>query len=268
MPKKNILFGLPPIIMLATGNAYAEVASSTNTFSIGHMQHISGTLDRNPNKFDLHFLRWDNRTTYEWGSATQFLRFDNPFKQSDNQSGQEGITTGKHWVEFNYNLGDSPFHIWLQNYLVANEVITEDNFYYGLGVHGGNPNTGLWSVNAGLHYVMGRNPFGESLHGHAGEAFSASYVNPFQVYDQNLAFIFFAEGFLPNSRYREQSFDGSSLDWDDLDKDSVGYLATTSLRWNITDTLSTTLTYKNQSNYGGYSSEANHILEYRVGFSF
>ncbi|MCE9664689.1 hypothetical protein LY622_14705 [Halomonas sp. M5N1S17] len=265
---KSMASGLTLITIMAGSIAQAEVRTSSNTLSLGHIQHISGTLEKSPNKFNLQYLRWDNRTTYDWGNFTQFLQIDNPFKHSDNQSGEEGITTGKHWVSFNYHLGDSPFHLWTQNYLVANEVITEDNFYYGLGIHGGNPRTGLWNINAGLHYVMGRNPFGESLHGHAGEAFAATYVNPFQLYGQNLSFIFYTEGFRPNRRYREQSFSGSHLDWDTLGKGSIGYLASTSLRWNITNTLSTTLTYKNQSNYGGYSSDTNHIIEYRIGLSF
>ncbi|WP_428035639.1 hypothetical protein [Amphritea sp.] len=246
----------------------AEAGTSLNSIGIGHASHTSDTLDSSKNKFDYSFVKWTNVNINDWGNVTQFLEFDNPFKTDKNQQGIDGVTTLKHWARLNYNISDTKFHLWLQNYYNANEVIVEDNFYYGVGVHGGNPKSGLWQVNAGLHHVMGKNPWGQSLNGYAGGAFSAQYFKPFVYKNQKLQFIAYTEAFLPNDRYKEQSFAGSALTWDGLEKDSIGYLATATLNWRMSQNISTSLTYKNQSDYGGYSADTNHIFMYGINFHF
>jgi hypothetical protein len=243
-------------------------AKTFNTVGIGYAAHTSGTLDSSPNKFDYSFLRWDNVSLNEWGSSVQFLELDNPFKSDENQQGEDGVTTLKHWVKLNYNLMGSRFHIWTQNYLSANEIIVEDNFYYGIGMHGGNPSSGIWEVNVGLHHLMGKNPADRSMNGFAGAAFSGTYVKPFKFKGQNMKFIGYAEGFIPNDTYKEQAFSGLPVTWEDLGKDSVGYLATATLDWSFYKSLSASLTYKNQSDYAGYSADTNHIFLTRFNWKF
>ncbi len=148
---KTRFCSLLPIPLLALP-LLAQASVSATRVELGYKAHSGATLARNPGAFDQPFLQLDFSLAEDWGRLFSTSKLENPGRWARDQSGQPGRMTFKSLNVLEPKLGDSDYHLLLQNFISASSSSVEDNVYLG-ATRDLSWGPASLSVGAGWHYT-------------------------------------------------------------------------------------------------------------------
>ncbi|MGI2261677.1 outer membrane protein OmpK [Shewanella sp. GXUN23E] len=241
------------ILGLSSAQAHAEVIAQQNTVLVGY-EYLLNAEDKNPNLYDQPYLVLANTTVADWGSVTGWLRLENPLDTAKNQQDKDAGATTKVWLKLDYNLGSSPFNLWVQSFTNANEACTEQNLYLGasydvlVGKLKG-------TVGVGLHYGYGSfSPTGASFHALTGGAVTVMLGYPITPH-------WFAKF------YYESQFNRSDEHRQTFNYDSYGHQAVLGLDYRFNEHWTLGTLYKHRQSWGGALNGGGEVM-LEAGYHF
>ena len=243
-------------VLLAIGSissASAEVLFQQNNVIVGY-EYLLDAEDKNPNLYDQAYFVLGHTTIADWGSATGWLRFENPLDGSENQQGKDAGATTKAWLKIDYNLGDLPFNLWLQSFICANKPWMEQNFYLG-GSYDVAYGKLKGTIGLGMQYAYGSfSPTGKSFNGSSGGATTIMLGYP-------LTSNWFAKV------YYEAQFNRSDEQREVFGYDSYGHQAVVGIDYRFNSHLFVSTLYKHRKSWGGALNGGGEML-FELGYNF
>ncbi|MGI3004355.1 outer membrane protein OmpK [Shewanella algae] len=242
---------LPLLLLIPT--AQAEVFQQQNGIKVGY-EHLLDVKDNNPNLYSQSYLSFTNATRASWGEFAAWLTLENPLDNHENQQGNKAGATVKSWLKLDYNLGDSPFNLWLQSFTANNDNRTEENFYYGLS-YDVNWHKLRGSIAMGAHYGWGKlNATQNSFNGSSGYAAVVQLGYPL---NEKLFAKLYAETQFERSEEHTTTF---------RSRDS-GYQAILALDYHFISNAFASVAYKYRDAWGGATHHGGELL-FELGYNF
>lgn len=233
--------------------ANAEVLYQNNNVVVGY-EYLLDAEDNNPNLYDQAYVVLSNTTIADWGSALGWLRFENPLDSAENQQGQDAGATTKAWLKLDYNLGDSPFNIWVQSFTNASTPSVEQNFYYG----------GSYDINLGKL----KGTFGLGLN-HTYASFSPTHISftGSSGFATTLMVKYPLTDNVISKLYYEGQFDRSNGHRSVYGYESYGHQAVIGLDYMLTPSFFVGTQYKHRKSWGGALNDGGELF-FEAGYNF
>ncbi|WP_394131345.1 hypothetical protein [Shewanella maritima] len=231
----------------------AEVLDSKTSFNLGYIHEFSSRSE-DSGKYSLPIFSIVNKTTTDWGGFSIGGQIDNLFQVADDLEGEPGNQSFKAFSTVNYNLGDSGFKLWYENFAVGSLSMFEMTNYLGVtyAKSFGDLKT---ATSVGANYVFG----------HAGTAsnqiqgfnsMAAKFTMSYPINDKLSLSMLFESHINRTDEYR-----------DVFNYDDFGYKLNLGMNYHITDNSILTIQYADRTSWAGYN-EGGDSLRFYWSFGF